>query len=153
MNAEAKQSPTYSEMASSSAPQILRNDDLKRAFFQWYTDNQISLDDIALGKKRDNAALLAPYYPIVDSRIAYEHFVNRIGFWMATGSGNTLVIVKLIEVLWTLMQRGEILTNDVLMLTHREDLIQQLRDHVNEYNAAGGALFIRLRELKEYAEV
>ncbi len=125
----------------------------KRAFFQWYADNQISLDDISLGKKRDNAAMLAPYYPITDAQIAYEHLINRMGFWMATGSGKTLVIVKLIEVLWTLMQRGEIPTNDLLMLTHREDLIQQLRDHVNEYNAAGGALFIRLRELKEYAEV
>lgn len=125
----------------------------KRAFFQWYADNHITLDDITLGKKRDNAALLAPYYPITDAQIPYEHFINRIGFWMATGSGKTLVIVKLIELLWTLMQRGEIPTNDVLVLTHREDLLQQLRAHVNEYNAAGGALFIRLRELKEYAEV
>ncbi len=149
----AKQSPSNLGIASSSASQTPRNDSLKRAFFQWYADNQISLDDISLGKKRDNAALLTPYYPITDSQIPYEHFVNRIGFWMATGSGKTLVIVKLIEVLWTLMQRGEIPMNDVLMLTHREDLIQQLREHVNEYNAAGGALFIRLRELKEYAQV
>ena len=125
----------------------------KRAFFQWYTANQILLDDISLGKKRDNAAMLAPYYSITDSQISYEHFVNRMGFWMATGSGKTLVIVKLIEVLRTLMQRGEIPANDVLILTHREDLIKQLRDHINEYNAAGGTLFIRLRELKEYAEV
>lgn len=125
----------------------------KRAFFTWYANNQIELDDLLLGKKRDNAALLAPYYPIADGRIAYEHFVNRMGFWMATGSGKTLVIVKLIEVLWTQMGRGEIPAHDVMMLTHREDLLQQLRDHVNDYNAAGGALYIRLKELKEYDDI
>src|SRR3972149_5624258 len=36
----------------------------KRAFFDWYADNHIELADLPLGKKRDNAALLAPYYPI-----------------------------------------------------------------------------------------
>ena len=150
----------------------------KRAFFDWYADNDIELADLPLGKKRDNAALLAPYYPLIphpsprgrgaggegvsspsgrgaggEGRIPYEHFINRMGFWMATGSGKTLVIVKLIEVLWALMGRGEIPANDVLVLTHREDLLKQLRDHVNDYNAAGGHLFIRLKELKEYADV
>jgi superfamily II DNA or RNA helicase len=70
-----------------------------------------------------------------------------MGFWMATGSGKTLVIVKLIEVLWTLMGRDEILACDVLVLTHREDLLKQLREHVNAYNAAGNPLYIRLKEL------
>ncbi|MBI4786071.1 MAG: DEAD/DEAH box helicase family protein [Chloroflexi bacterium] len=125
----------------------------KQSFFGWYADNNIPLQDISLGKKRDNVTLLAPYYPITDSQIGYAHFINRMSFWMATGSGKTLVIVKLIEVLWALMQRGEIPSNDVVVLTHREDLLRQLREHVNEYNLTGGDLFIRLRELKEYAEV
>lgn len=125
----------------------------KQAFFQWYTDNGIELGDISLGKKRDNASMLAPYYEITESRISYAHFINRMGFWMATGSGKTLVIVKLIEILSALMRGGEIPNNDILVLTHREDLLQQLRDHVNEYNAAGGSLFIRLKELREYSEV
>lgn len=125
----------------------------KQAFYQWYTDNQIELADLSLGKKRDNAALLAPYYPTTDNQLPYSHFINRMGFWMATGSGKTIVIVKLIEILWALMGRKEIPDNDILVLTHREDLLQQLRDHVNEYNAAGGSLFIRLKELKEYSDV
>ena len=126
---------------------------LKEAFFQWYTDNQITLEDISLGKKRENAALLAPYYPISDARIAFKHFINRMGFWMATGSGKTLVLVKLIEILAGLMARQVIPAKDVLVLTHREDLLQQLRQHVSDYNASGGSLFIRLKELKEYSEV
>ena len=128
-------------------------DSRKNTFYTWYADNQIALEGISLGKKRDNTSLLTPYYPISDSRISYEHFINRMSFWMATGSGKTLVIVKLIEMLWGLMGRNEISANDILVLTHREDLLKQLRDHVNEYNASGGNLFIRLKELKEYSEV
>jgi len=134
------------------------NDTLKQFFFQWYMDNQIEIEaDLSLGKKRDNASLLAPFYPMIDSqsanpKIPYFHFINRLGFWMATGSGKTLVIVKMLELLWGLMQRGEIPPRDVMVLTHREDLLQQLRDHVNDFNTAGKVPHIRLRELREYPE-
>lgn len=123
-----------------------------RAFLEWYNANAIRLEDLVLNRKRDNAALLSDYYPIIEDRLAYEQVVNRIGFWMATGSGKTLVIVKLLELLWGLMRRGCIPQNDILVLTHREDLLRQLRQHVDEFNAAGG-LYIRLHELKEYPEI
>ncbi len=74
-----------------------------------------------------------------------------MSFWMATASGKTLVIVKMLELLRQLMQRSEIPAHDVLVLAHRDDLLEQLRRHVDEFNAAGG-LYIRLRELREYAE-
>ena len=38
------------------------------------------------------------------------------------------------------------------MLPHREDLIEQLKRHVQEFNTSRNDLYIRLRELKEYAE-
>ncbi len=136
-----------SELASANAVR-------KAAMMAWYLDNRVPLEPyLPLGRKRDNAALLSAYYPVDEDKIPYEQFINRMGFWMATGSGKTLVIVKLIEILWWLMQRGEIPTQDVLMLTHREDLLKQLRDHVDDYNAAGGELYIRLKELKEYPEI
>lgn len=125
----------------------------KSRLFQWYTDNGIELDpELSLGKKRDNASMLIPYYPITNYQLPYHHFINRMGFWMATGSGKTLVIVKMLEVLYTLIQRGEIPAHDVMVLTHREDLLQQLRDHVNDFNSAGKIPHIHLRELKEYPE-
>jgi hypothetical protein len=134
----------------------------KPSFFAWYRDQQITLADLPLGKKRDQATLLSAYYPLQalaaptkgagESVIAAEHFVNRLGFWMATGSGKTLVLIKLIEVLWTLMGRDLIPQNDILVLTHREDLLRQLREQINEFNTLGG-LYIRLKDLKEYAEV
>lgn len=125
----------------------------KPAFFQFYADNDIQLPDLFLGRKRDNADLLAEFYPLEEERLAFSHLVNRMGYWMATGSGKTLVIVKLLEVLRHFMRAGLIPLNDVMVLTHREDLLKQLQQHVAEFNAGGGDLLIRLHELKEYPEV
>jgi superfamily II DNA or RNA helicase len=126
----------------------------KSRFFQWYEDNRIGLDpDLSLGKKPDILSLLDPYYPITNSKIAYQHFINRMGFWMATGSGKTLVIVKMLELLYWLIQRGEIPAHDVMMLTYRDDLISQLKEHVRDFNASGKTPHIVLRELREYPDV
>ena len=135
--------------ADSTANQAERN----RALFGCYIDNDIHLEDLSLGRKRENAVLLADYYSLEEDRLPYWQIVNRMGFWMATGSGKTLVIVKLLELLWGLIRRGCIPANDILVLTHREDLLRQLRQHVEEFNASGGELYIRLHELKEYPEV
>jgi Ni2+-binding GTPase involved in maturation of urease and hydrogenase len=53
-------------------------------------------------------------YPAVDSKIPFAYFINRMNFWMATGSGKTLVIVKLIELLGELIAEKELPTGDIL---------------------------------------
>jgi hypothetical protein len=126
----------------------------KRRFSDWYRDNGQD-EDLDIGLRRANRNirhLLGDYYEIEDDKVPYEHFINRMSFWMATGSGKSLVLVKLIEVLRGLIQRGEIPPHDILVLTHRDDLIDQLKVHVNEFNAARSDIFIKLRELKEYAD-
>ncbi|MCS7179714.1 MAG: restriction endonuclease subunit R, partial [Anaerolineae bacterium] len=80
--------------------------------------------------------------------VPYESFLNRMGFWMAT-----LVIVKLVEILWRLIRRGEIPPHPILVLTHRDDLLEQLRRHVEEFNRGGGEPWILLRDLREYPQV
>jgi len=129
----------------------------KQAYMAWYRDFGLeeNLDlplDRSSAAKRKLATLLETYYSQTDDRMPYEQFINRMCFWMATGSGKTLVIVKMIELLHHLMQRGEIPAHDILVLAHRDDLLEQLRTHVDEFNADGG-LFIRLKELRDYAEV
>ncbi|MCS7064281.1 MAG: DEAD/DEAH box helicase family protein [Methylacidiphilales bacterium] len=81
---------------------------------------------------------------------SYEPFINRMNIWMATGSGKTLVIVKLIDMLWTIIQHGEIPPHDILFLTHRDDLIEQLHRHIDEFNAAQTNFRISLYNLSEY---
>lgn len=104
----------------------------KQDFFDWYKDNGLEENlDIKLDKRKRNIYnLLTEYYPQENRRIPYEHFINRMCFWMATGSGKTLVIIKLIQILTELIKRKEIPPYDILVLTHRDDLIEQLKKHV-----------------------
>jgi type III restriction enzyme len=127
----------------------------KLMFAQWYRDNgQDEKLDIQLKNSRALATLLGDHYTIEkDGMLAYENFLNRACFWMATGSGKTLVIIKLIEILQELIRRGEIPGNDILVLTHRDDLIEHFKILLNEFNASNSNLFIHMRELREYAEV
>lgn len=140
----------------------------KHALYSWYTRYNLTGPalDLSLRRvRRDIETLLTDYYPIslpergrLTGGIAYEHFINRIGFWMATGSGKTLVLVKLLEMLWHLRGRGVIPPHNVMVLTHRDDLLAQLRVHVDEYNTlpASGGLDrprVRLHDLRAYPDV
>lgn len=125
----------------------------KKNFFKWYQDNGLNESlHIPLEETHKLAGLLGEYYTVEEEKISHDQFINRACFWMATGSGKTLVLVKLIEVLKGLIQRKEIPPHDILILSFRDDLIEQLKKHVNEFNATRSDLFIHLRELREYAE-
>jgi len=127
----------------------------KHKSFQWYKDNGLDVDlSLNLDKSRRNIYnLLSEYYPHENGDINYENFINRMCFWMATGSGKTLVIIKLIQIIKKLIEIGEIPSYDILILTHRDDLLTQLGKHVDEFNYANNDIFIKLQELKEYADI
>jgi len=130
------------------------NQERKQKFFNWYKDNGLEENlDIKLDKRKRNIYnLLTEYYPVENGKISYEHFINRMCFWMATGSGKSLVIIKLVQILKNLIQREEIPPNDILILTYRDDLIEQLKKYVDEFNYVNETKII-LKELKEYPEV
>ncbi|MBW1947732.1 MAG: DEAD/DEAH box helicase family protein, partial [Deltaproteobacteria bacterium] len=128
----------------------------KHYLAQWYHDNGLGIDKLDISLFRAKSALvhlLADYYPATEDKIAYEHFLNRMGFWMATGSGKTLVLVKLLEILWGLIRLGQIPPHDIMVLTCREDLLDQLKAQVADFNSGARDLYIRLRDLREYPEV
>jgi hypothetical protein len=139
----------------------------KAAYYRWYQDDGLEEDlDISLdnstASKRAISRLLKKYYPWEERPqtrgkqpsevIPFVNFINRMAFWMATGSGKTLVLVKLIEILHQLMRMGEIPAHDILILTYRDDLLEQLQKHVHEFNTSG-SLEIRMHELRDYNEV
>ncbi|MCX7992825.1 MAG: DEAD/DEAH box helicase family protein, partial [Fimbriimonadales bacterium] len=133
---------------------LTTNEQRKALLWQCYRDNGVDARAMRLevgNLNRRFLELLHERYDLKDG--SYEPFINRMSFWMATGSGKTLVIVKLIEMLWTLIQRGEIPPHDILFLTHRDDLIEQLRRHIDEFNAARTEFRINLRDLREYDTV
>ncbi len=130
------------------------NEERKERLWTWYCDNGLEKDlDIPLERqKRDVRALLEAHYPAEDGRIPYHHFINRMGFWMATGSGKSLVLIKLIEILWHLIRRGEIPPYPILVLTARDDLLAQLKAHVEEFNTGRTDFRVHLEDLKAYPE-
>lgn len=127
----------------------------KKDFFNIYSNNGFSEDlDIKLydNKKIKIFEEYDEEFPIRHHRIPFYCFINRMSFWMATGSGKTLVIVKLLQLLGSLIHQGHIPKNDILFLTYREDLIEQFKNHVNEFNLHN-EYTINLYSLKEYANV
>ena len=137
----------------------------KQQFIKLYNDNGLLEGEMDIAIKNDNVAnreitnLLEDYYSSKTEQLQvyertifnYEHFINRMSFWMATGSGKTIVIVKFIQILKELMNRDEIPKNDILFLTYRQDLIEQFKKSVNEFNESN-SYHIHLIELCEYEE-
>lgn len=117
-----------------------------------YEDNGLT-ESLSYTLKKDAVKILEDYFPIDGDKVKFRHFINRMSFWMATGSGKTLVIVKLIHLLHTLITRGEMPENDILVLAHKDELIEQFRVHVQEFNQANFGVYIRLHDLKDYSNV
>jgi len=129
----------------------------KKQFFEQYQANGFEANfDYDLTRERKSAGHLLEFdkdYPIKDEKIAFTNFINRMSFWMATGSGKTLIIVKLIDLLGQLIQRKEIPKNDILFLAHRDDLLEQFKNHVDEFNSFNFETKINLKSLKDYESV
>ena len=131
----------------------------KKSFFSQFQSNGFEENfDYDLKKKQDGktAKFLLEYdndYPVINNKISFEHFINRMSFWMATGSGKTLIIVKLIELLGHLISEKEIPKNDILFLAHRDDLLQQFKNHIDEFNSFNFDTKINLKNLKDYENI
>ncbi len=132
---------------------------LKKPFYLHYQNNGLNENfDYDIKKKQDGKTVkyLLEYdkdYPAVDNKISFAYFINRMSFWMATGSGKTLIIIKLVDLLGRLINIGEIPQNDILFLAHREDLLEQFKNHVEEFNSFNFETKINLKSLKDYDSV
>ncbi|MBC6413542.1 MAG: DEAD/DEAH box helicase family protein [Chromatiales bacterium] len=129
----------------------------KRNFRALYTNAQFS--DIVKYDTRSNREknkqnevfrILSEYITPDGASIQYHQLINRMCFWMATGSGKTLVMIKLIEYLHFLQQRNEIPNYPILILAPSEHLLKQIRQTVDEFNYARDAAIdlIALRSMQ-----
>ncbi len=126
----------------------------KNKFYQRFLHNGLT-EELSFDIKKESKTLkyLLEYdkdYPTENNKISFAHFINRMSFWMATGSGKTLVIIKLIEILGHLILNKKIPEHDILFLTHREDLIEQFKKHIAEFNRHN-KINLNLINLKDYS--
>lgn len=125
----------------------------KKTLFDIYESNGLKVDEYKINDTNGNYDVLEKYYDInSDKSISYQNLINRMSFWMATGSGKTLVLVKMIEILTNLIKNQEIPNNDILLLIPRDDLIKQLKDTVLIYNQNTLGKKINLVSLKNYSQ-
>ncbi len=139
----------------------------KREFFKLYEEhgvnkNILAVKQFASAKRRTNYDVdkrfkfLSKYFkPEEDENLGLHipsyHFINRMAFWMATGSGKSLIIIKAIEILDYLQSVHLIPQREILVLFPREDLINQFKKLVDEYNKSIKKR-IRFLNLKEYLD-
>ncbi|MEM0333473.1 MAG: DEAD/DEAH box helicase family protein [Candidatus Aenigmatarchaeota archaeon] len=121
----------------------------KEDFFKSFYENKKDYSDLKIPSNSRYRKIAEQYFNLDNDRIPFKNLVNRVSFWMATGSGKTLVIVKLIELLKKLMDVGHIPKKYILFLTARDDLIEQFRKHVEEFNSVSKVNIFTL-SLKEF---
>jgi type III restriction enzyme len=104
---------------------------------------------------KESFSLLERHFEIAGDKVPFSELCNRASFWMATGSGKTLVMVKLIEILFQLSQlapeEGGIPKNDILILAPKPKILEQIKAQVRIFNQKND-LQIELRELKYWEQ-
>ena len=128
-----------------------RHNQDKNSFFSVYLNNEVSLQNYKASSYFDEYEEYFPKDP-KGEYIPFSNFCNRISFWMATGSGKTLVIIKLIEILSALMKSRKLPKRDILFLAHRQEIIEQFKDLVDEFNQLSDYK-IALHNLKDFNRV
>ncbi len=132
----------------------------RKSIFARYYGNK--LDNLSINKYetrndrnilRQNPVfnILSEFAPDGYDEVRFEALINRMGFWMATGSGKTLVMVKLIEYLHGLIQRREIPPHNFLILAPSDYLIKQIQFTIAEFNQSG--LYLDLVPLKQHGRL
>lgn len=78
-------------------------------------------------------------------------FFKQMCFWMATGSGKTLVIIKLIEILAELILDKKIPNYEIMISSANDTIIEQIKIHIDIFNKNSliDIEFIPLKEFKK----
>ena len=78
--------------------------------------------------------------------------INTASFWMATGSGKSIVMIKLIALLHSLMTNGALPKKPIMLLVPNNKILEQFKDHIAEYNTYQSKA-ISIKDLKDYENV
>ena len=145
-----------------------------KTLYIYYKDNEIhklALYDMCLSEGLKNHSFdiqennngevnpkferLSKRYPIVNYNganiISEKEFFNRMCFWMATASGKTLVLIKMIEIIDYLQSKNLIPKKDIMILLPTDKIQAQFENEVESYNI-GKDRPIRLISLKKYED-
>ncbi|PDX33228.1 DEAD/DEAH box helicase family protein [Helicobacter pylori] len=104
----------------------------KKEFYAFY-QKHYSFANCDFAKKKLNP-LLKSHFKVENHCVKFENFINRLAFYMATGSGKTIVIIKLVELLSVAIRMGLIPKKNIMFFSANEHLIQQFEKEIEKYN-------------------
>ncbi|GAA7602362.1 DEAD/DEAH box helicase family protein [Helicobacter pylori] len=104
----------------------------KKAFYAFYQEHY-SFANCDFTNKKLNP-LLKSHFKVENHCVSFENFINRLAFYMATGSGKTIVIIKLVELLSVAMGMGLIPKKNIMFFSANENLIKQFEKEIEKYN-------------------
>ncbi len=104
----------------------------KKAFYAFYQEHY-SFANCDFTHKKLNP-LLKGYFKVKNHCVSFENFINRLAFYMATGSGKTIVIIKLVELLSVAMGMDLIPKKNIMFFSANENLIKQFEKEIEKYN-------------------
>ncbi len=104
----------------------------KKEFYAFY-QKHYSFANCDFAKKKLNH-LLKNSFNVENNCVKFENFINRLAFYMATGSGKTIVIIKLVELLSVAMGMGLIPKKNIMFFSANEHLIKQFEKEIEKYN-------------------
>ena len=128
----------------------------KEKLYQKYLEfnediSKIKIKDSFIGDERFSYLYLGKN----SDEISFKDLVNRCSYWMATGSGKTLIMVKLVDILKKLIKLKKIPNKKILILAPSNSIIEQIKFHFEEFNKSNNEkLFLKdLREFNEYDDL
>ncbi len=104
----------------------------KKEFYAFYQEHYSFANCDFTHKKLNH--LLKNHFKVKNQRVSFENFINRLAFYMATGSGKTIVIIKLVELLSVAMGMGLIPKKNIMFFSANENLIKQFEKEIEKYN-------------------
>ncbi|PDW32867.1 restriction endonuclease subunit R [Helicobacter pylori] len=104
----------------------------KKEFYAFYQEHY-SFAHCDFTNKKLNP-LLKSHFKVENQRVSFENFINRLAFYMATGSGKTIVIIKLVELLSVAIRMGLIPKKNIMFFSANENLIKQFEKEIEKYN-------------------
>ncbi len=104
----------------------------KKEFYAFY-QKHYSFANCDFAKKKLNH-LLKNSFKVENGCVKFENFINRLAFYMATGSGKTIAIIKLVELLSVAIRMGLIPKKNIMFFSANENLIKQFEKEIEKYN-------------------
>ncbi len=104
----------------------------KKEFYAFY-QKHYSFANCDFTKKKLHP-LLKNHFKVENHCVSFENFINRLAFYMATGSGKTIVIIKLVELLSVAIRMGLIPKKNIMFFSANEHLIKQFEKEIEKYN-------------------